>query len=119
MKDGERKVKPQELTFEEASFITDDGDKILLEIIKGMSLEELRSFDVYVPKYMQHYTDIQCTWLCTEKHLLQNRDGCCREVSEAELIEDIDKCHNGERFRVFYVLKYPNMVERYTNRKKK
>ena len=105
-------MEPTKLSIEEAALIKnyDIGDHILLEIIKGMSLEEMKSFDVYKARYMKHYIDIQKEWLGTEKHVLQTRNG--RDISEDELIEDLSKCHNGERFRVFYVLKYPEMVDR-------
>ena len=108
-------MSPEKLTEEEVNVVTNPeaGDLILLEIIKGMTLEEMRSFDVYTAKYKQHYKDIQMSWLCTEKHLLYERPcNCHREVPEELLIEDFEKCHNGERFRVFYVLKYPGMVKR-------
>lgn len=105
-------MKPEPLTEEEESLIKDDGDIILLEIIKGMSLKELRHFDIYKPDDMSHYCEIQCRWLHTEKHLLCHRNGKEREITEKELIDDICKCHNGERFRVFYVLKYPKRVTR-------
>ena len=78
-----------------------------------MSLKELRHFDIYKPDDMSHYCEIQCRWLHTEKHLLCHRNGKEREITEKELIDDICKCHNGERFRVFYVLKYPKQVESY------
>jgi hypothetical protein len=106
-------MKPTELREDEKVFVYDDGDRVFLEIIKGMSLEELRSFDIYGPRDVRHYNNIQLTWLTTEKHFIQNRAGHIGEVSNAELLEDIDKYHNAERFRVFYVLKYPNMVKRY------
>lgn len=108
-------MRPEPLTQEEISVVTnpDAGDLILLEVIKGMTLEEMRSFDAYTPIYKQHYKDIQMSWLSTEKHLLYERPcNLHREVPEDLLIEDFEKCHNGERFRVFYVLKYPNMVRR-------
>lgn len=108
-------MKPQTLTQEEISVVTNPeaGDIVILEIIKGMSLEEMRSFDVYTPIYKKHYADIQSGWLNTEKHLLYERP--CNhhhEVPEELLIEDMEKCHNPERFKVFYVLKYPSMVIR-------
>jgi len=103
---------PQKLTPEELSFVTDKTDVIYLEIIKGMSLDELNSFNIYTPKDLLHYGKIQISWLQTEKHLIKNREGHDGEVSEEELISDMLHYHNGERFRVFYVLKYPNMVRR-------
>jgi hypothetical protein len=105
-------MKPIPLSKEEESFVTDSGDKIILEIIKGMSLEELREFDIYKAKSLKHYNDMQCTWLHTERHLIGHREGHKDEVSVEELIEDIHLHNNGERFRVFYVLKYPTRVER-------
>ena len=107
-------MRPEKLTEEELGVVSSDaGDLIILEIVKGMCVEEMRSFDVYAPKYMKHYTDVQVSWLNAEKHLLKNRPcNCQKEVPEELLIEDFEKCHNGERFKVFYVLKYPSMVKR-------
>ena len=105
-------MKPQELSDEEGSFITEYGDRIILEIIKGMSLEELREFDIYKAKDMTHYCWIQGLWLTAEKFLISQRFNPPREVSESELINDMMLHNNGERFRVFYVLKYPENVER-------
>ena len=106
-------MKPIALTDDEIKVVTnpDAGDLIILEIVKGMSINEMKTFDVYTPTYRKHYDDIQISWLNTEKHLLQNR-GEKRIISEDELIEDFEKCHNGLRFRVFYVLKFPSMVKR-------
>ena len=105
-------MKPEPLNEDELSLVKHDGDKIVLEIIKGMSLQELRYFDIYKPIDLMHYNSIQCLWLYTEKHLLDRRDGTYREATEEELINDINKFHNGERFRVFYVLTFPYMVLR-------
>lgn len=108
-------MKPTKLTEEEVRVVTnpDAGDIILLEIIKGMCVQEMRAFDVYRPIYPKHYANIQVGWLTTEKHLLYERPcNCHQDIPEELLIEDFEKCHNGERFRVFYVLKYPDMVER-------
>lgn len=114
MLDGDGKMKPELLTEEEMSVITnpEPGDIVRLQFIKGMTIEEMREFDRYTPLYMNHYVDKQKPWLETEKHLLFERP--CNnhnEVPEELLIEDFEKCHNGERFRVFYVLKYSDMVK--------
>lgn len=108
-------MKPTMLTEEELAVLTnpEPGDIIILEQIKGMTIEEMREYDVYAPTNMRHYTDIQLSWLNTEKDLLRNRPcNCNKEVPEELLIEDFEKCHNGERFRVFYVKKYPSLVRR-------
>ena len=106
-------MKPIELRRDEKVFVYDDGDRVLLEIIKGMTYDELKSFDIYGPRNLSHYNNIQLTWLITEKHFIQNREDHVGEVSDNELLEDINKHHNAERFRVFYVLKYPSMVKRH------
>ena len=51
----------------------------------------------------------------SEIYLIAHRGEKNREVSdvsEEELVEDIKKAHNAERFRVWYVLKFPHMVKR-------
>ena len=103
---------PTKLSEDEMCLISnaESGDHILLEVIKGMSLIEMKGFDVYKPKYMKHYTDIQMKWLGTEKHILESCTG--RSGSGGEFIEDLRKHNNAERFRAFYVLKYPDMVIR-------
>lgn len=101
------------LTDAELAIVIDDsGDKIFLEIIKGMSHEELREFDVYCPKNLKHYNTIQTEWIKTERYLIEHRGGNWHDVSEIELIDDMTNHRNGERFRVFYVLKYPALVKR-------
>lgn len=108
-------MKPTRLTDEERSILENPGseDEIILEIIKGMEVDEMRRFDVYTPLDMEHYKNEQMKWLETEKSLLYERPcNCHHEVSEELLIEDFEKCHNGERFRVFYVFKYMSKVKR-------
>jgi hypothetical protein len=104
-------MRPQPLNEAELAIVgQNDEDVVLLEIVKGMSYEELVEFDVYTPICMKHYSKIQCKWIATEKQLLNWCRG--REVSEEELIEDMGKTKNPERFRAYYVLKYPNFVHR-------
>ncbi len=105
-------MQPQELEDEELSILDDnDEDLVLLEIIKGMSVEELRSFDRYRPLCLKHYNKVQVKWLTTEELLIQGRDGHSEVVEEAELLQDMEDNHNPERFRTYYVLKYPAFVE--------
>lgn len=105
-------MNPIPLSQQEKSFILEKGDKTLLEIIKGMSLIELKNFDIYKPIDFKHYHSIQINWINTERYLISHRDGFYKEISEEELIQDMEKNNNPQRFRVFYVLKYPSMVVR-------
>lgn len=108
-------MKPVPLTQEEIDILAnpEPGDIIILEQIKGMTVKEMREYDVYTPLDKRHYAEIQLGWLNTERHLLYERPcNCHNEVPEDLLIEDFEKCHNGERFRVFYVKKFPSMVKR-------
>ena len=101
-----RRVK---LTREELGILSDDSDVAILETIKGMTLYEMRLFDFYSPTDLKHFNRIQRDWISTEKYLLS-----CRNSSEADnysLITDFNLNHIGERFHVFYTLKYPDKVE--------
>ena len=75
-------MKPKVLNDEESSLVFESGDEVFLEIINGMNLLELRSFDIYSPNDLMHYNSIQCSWLHAEKHLLSNRGDAFHEVSE-------------------------------------
>lgn len=108
-------MKPQRLTKQEESLLStqdDLGDTVILEIIKGMSLEELCCFDVYKANSLKHYNTLQITWLNAEKHLISHRDGEYKQITEGELLKDLEEFKNPQRFRTFYVLKYPHMVTR-------
>jgi len=101
----------EDLTKEEQSLVPNHADKVLLQIVKDYELRgDLDKFDIYKPKYFQHYMDIQKGWLETEKELVSTREG--HIATEDELLEDMVKYHTPERFRAYYVLKYPAMVER-------
>jgi hypothetical protein len=81
-----------------------------------MSLEEMSSFDVYKPIYLEHYNRKQRDWIDREMYLIANRPGHKTDFShdelQRELIEDMEENHNPLRFKVFYALKYPGFVKR-------
>jgi hypothetical protein len=112
MQDGAREsMIPQPLNNDELALVGHDSEDIpILEVLKGMSIEELRSFDVYTPICMKHYARVQTRWISTEKSLLDWKSG--RLVDESELIRDMQHTRNPERFRAYYVLKYPAFVSR-------
>ena len=103
-------MKPTKLTLEERAVIHNPINIPYFEIIKGMNLKELRSFDIYKPNDLQHYLNRQKDWLNEEKHLIGHRLGHNRKVNDTELLNDFEHYHNGERFRVFYVFKFPDKV---------
>jgi hypothetical protein len=64
--------------------------------------EEARILD------MHHYNSLQRSWLEYEGKLLTWEFG--RKPTTRELFEDFKKHRNGQRFRVFYCLKFPEKV---------
>lgn len=103
-------MKPQQLTLEERAVIEFEKNVPYFQIIKGMSLDELRSFDCYKPIDLKHYVTRQKDWLSQEKYLIGKRLGHNRKVTDEDLLKDFEHYHNGERFRVFYVLTHPDKV---------
>ncbi len=103
-------MKPAQLTSEEECLVNCEKEKILLEIIKGMDLKEMKSFDCYQPRDLKHYNSLEKYWCDTERHLI--RDKLHKEPNDLELIEDAKVNHNFERFRVWYVLNFPEKVKR-------
>ena len=106
-------MKVERLTENEIKIVDNPEDIIYLEIIKGMSPEEKSSFDCYRPKSIEHYNRKQREWVAREIYLIGHRPGHGEKVSSSELLEDIETYHNGLRFKVFYTLKYPGLVERF------
>ncbi len=101
-----------QLTSEEIDVLEDRSDIPLLEMIKGMGCDELKEFDVYLPTDTDHYLGIQVGWLEKERYLISQRPGHSPEVDELELVEDLEKNRNALRYKVWYVFKFPGMVER-------
>ncbi len=100
-------MKPIPLSREERA-ILDSESETLLEIIKGMGIEELTSFDHFEALDRRHYDAKQIEWLRKERYLVGAREH--HEPSEMELIDDVMRHHNGERFRAYYVMRFPNKV---------
>ncbi|MEM3113327.1 MAG: hypothetical protein QXI33_02795 [Candidatus Pacearchaeota archaeon] len=105
-------MKPERLSNAEIEIVDNPEDIPYLEIIKGMTLEEMKFFDCYSPKYIDHYNRKQNEWIKSEKHLIRNRPGHGEDVSPEELLEDMKHNHNALRFKVWYVFKYPGLVKR-------
>lgn len=99
------------LSFEERSVIrTGRKDEAIIAVIKKIreyDAERFREFDRFVPRreYRHNYILIQRQWLVTEYYFLGNPDN-------RTLLDDLKRHYNAERFKAFYVIKYPERVER-------
>ena len=102
------------LTPEERAILDNpDADAPIIEIINGLTYEELKEFDMYSPRDFKHYMGVQRSlWFEKEKYLISHRPGHSLEVKEEELLEDMKIHQNGERYRAWYVLKFPDKVRR-------
>lgn len=60
---------------------------------------------------LKHYLSIQLKWLEEEKYLLGTK--IHKSPNDIELISDWNKHHNSERYRAYYVLRYPEKVEKF------
>ncbi|GEM_PF-6409096 len=109
-------MEVQRLTEDELRIVDNPEDVPYLEMIKGMSLLEMDSFKCYRPRYLEHYNRKQNDWLAREMHLIRARpghpDNLSHDALQQELVDDMVASHNGQRFKVWYVLKYPGFVER-------
>lgn len=100
------------LSWEQLDVIrTGERDEVILAIIEKMmkyNSERFRRFDLFIPKreYRGNYMDIQRQWIITEYHILGDPQ------DEGLLLSDSEKNHNPERYRAFYVIKYPERVEK-------
>ena len=100
------------LTREERAIVDDSDDVYILEQIKSMTPQELRVFDSYGPIDFSHYVGLEKEWLERAEYLIAHRLGHSLEVSDSELLEDVKENHLAERFRAWYVLKFPERTTR-------
>ena len=104
-------LKRKSLSSEESA-IVDSRDIPTLETIKAMSREEMEAWDkAYVQTDLRHYNHIQIGWLETEMELIAGRPGHGPEVSQEELLDDVRKCNNCLRYKVWYCLNFPSKVK--------
>ncbi|HLD98053.1 MAG TPA: hypothetical protein VI815_01890 [Candidatus Nanoarchaeia archaeon] len=105
-------MRLQRLTPEEINILDDLSDVPILETIKGMNEEELKEYDVYRPIDMAFYTSEQNKWIAKEKWLVGTRIGIDPQATPEELIEDFLSNHIPQKYKAYFVLKYPDMVIR-------
>ena len=99
------------LTGEELAVISDLSDALLFARIKRMPERRLRRFDQLIPAddtQVRFYQSLQLRWLRDQEYLLGTRLG--RGPTAREMFVDFMKNHNGQRFRAYFCMKYPDRV---------
>ena len=100
------------LTPDELAVIGDIRDALIFARIKRMSDAKLRRFDNLIPAdeaQLRFYQSLQLQWLRDEEYLLSTRLG--RRPTQRELFVDFLNHHNGERFRAYFAMKYPERMK--------
>ena len=96
-----------------ALLVNHPEDKGLISRIKSMSKEQLALFESFRPTSLKHYNSLQVDWIETSRWLLGLKLG--KKPSDVECMRDY-LTQNHYRFRAFYVLKFPDLVERMDER---
>ena len=99
------------LTAGELAVISDLSDALILARIKRMPPRRLKRFDDLVPSgeaQVKAYQALQLRWLRDEEYLLSTRLG--RQPTARELFIDFMTHHNGQRFRAYFAMKYPQSM---------
>ena len=99
------------LTADELAVIPDLSDAVIFARIKRMPDRRLKRFDDLVPadeRQHRFYQSLQLRWLRDEEYLLGTRLG--RRPTQRELFADFMNNHNGQRFRAYFALKYPDRM---------
>jgi len=100
------------LTPEELAVISDLSDALLFARIKRMPERRLRRFDQLIPvddTQVRFYQSLQLRWLRDQEYLLGTRLG--RGPTAREMFVEFMTHHNGQRFRAYFSLKYPDRMK--------
>lgn len=100
------------LTPDELAVIGDLNDALIFARIKRMPDARLKRFDKLIPAdeaQVRFYQSLQLRWLRDEEYLLGTRLG--RRPTQRELFVDFLKNHNGQRFRAYFAMKYPERMK--------
>lgn len=92
--------------------VTHFADALTIARIKRMSPQRLMRFDSFVPingAEQRIFHTAQMEWIRGEHYLLATRLG--RSPTQAELSADFNAHRNGQRFRAYYVMKYPRRMK--------
>jgi hypothetical protein len=99
------------LTKDELAVISNLHDALIFARIKRMSDRQLRRFDRLVPAddaQVRFYQSLQLRWLRDQEYLLGTRLG--RVPTAREMFVEFMTQHNGQRFRAYFALKYPDRM---------
>jgi hypothetical protein len=99
------------LTADELAVIADLADALLFARIKRLPARRLSRFDQLIPRDEQQvrfYQSLQLRWLRDQEYLLGTRLG--RGPTAKEMFADFMKNSNGQRFRAYFCMKYPDRV---------
>ena len=100
------------LTPDELAVIGDLDDALIFARIKRMPDRRLKRFDNLIPSdevQVRFYQSLQLRWLRDEEYLLGTRLG--RRPTQRELFADFLNHHNGQRFRAYFAMKYPDRMK--------
>ena len=100
------------LSADELAVISDLRDALIIARIKRMPCRRLRRFDDFVPAAeadVRLYQSLQLRWLRDQEYLLGTRLG--RRPTPRELFIDFMNSHNGQRFRAYFSMKYPQRMK--------
>lgn len=89
------------------------SDALIIARIKRMSDAKLKRADRFMPldeEQQRFYQAVQAEWLKGEQYLLGTRLG--RSPTQRELFVDFMNNHNGQRFRAYFLMKYPDRMRR-------
>jgi hypothetical protein len=85
-------------------------DRAILDYVDSLSESRLIYFsNCYYVKTLTHYVTLQCGWFEETKYYVGLKLN--RNPSQTETLEQWVAAKNPERFRAYYVLKYPRNVE--------
>lgn len=85
-------------------------EREILRSVDELSKEDLELFSKkFKPTDFKHYMDLQIKWISEEKYFLG--ESLNKNPDDNELISAWINHNNSQRFRAFYVLRYPDKVE--------
>ena len=96
---------------DELAVIGDLSDALLFARIKRMSDARLRRFDQLIPAdavHLRFYQSLQLRWLRDQEYFLASRLG--RLPTAREMFVEFMNHNNGQRFRAYFAMKYPDRM---------
>ncbi|MEK6928369.1 MAG: hypothetical protein AABW65_00225 [Nanoarchaeota archaeon] len=118
----ERMVMPRDSYFqgnnlspEHRAMISDKNDRWKVAFIDNIPYYVQKeigyAFGVSDEESRKHYATMCSVWLHGEKYFLGEH--LKREPTPLEIVNDVERFHIGERFRLFYILQFPEKMKIY------